>query len=115
MTYRNAAEVLKKRLKANRQKYTGELIEALMCAIRLLEKSAERKPAQPTDLTGKCGSCVWFRGPRTTVGVICECPEKNWKSPVSGMKTRTTKACRFCVVGENPYQGNAYFRTGKEE
>lgn len=53
----------------------------------IVEKDMKQK--KPTDLTNKCGSCVWAT-PRRGTYVNCTCPSKN-----PNWFARTNKCCKF--------------------
>lgn len=67
---------------------------------------------QPTDLTGKCGSCAYAR-PTTAFGgskcyVACKNPEKRFKGSVAHIRQRTCKACKmYKPLPESPKEEEA--------
>ena len=61
----------------------------------LLTVEKDIKQKKPTDLTNKCGSCVWakphYRGTqKVNCYIDCTCPSKN-----PNWFARTNKCCRF--------------------
>ena len=56
-----------------------------------------KKEKKPTDLTAKCGSCVYakpVRFGRATCYVCCTHPNRHWNRRKSQFRQRTTRACK---------------------
>lgn len=56
-----------------------------------------KKEKKPTDLTAKCGSCVYakpVRFGRATCYVCCTHPNRHWNRRGSQFRQRTTRACK---------------------
>lgn len=59
-----------------------------------------KKEKPPTDLTNKCGSCVYASAENkecfanTPSYIRCTDPTKRWIREIAAYKTRTTRACK---------------------
>ena len=73
--------------------YTHGFVKGLDFVIDMMKGGAE--DTKVADLNQKCGSCKWLnKEKKTSVGYVCENPNKKWRTCTAHLKPKTCKACK---------------------
>ena len=52
-----------------------------------------------TTTYNKCGECKYLTGERSSIGIVCENPDKYWRTKTAMYKYRHTPACKLFEEG----------------
>ncbi len=73
--------------------YTRGFVKGLDFVIDMMKGGAE--DTKVADLNPKCGSCKWLnKEKKTSVGYVCENPNKKWRTSIAHLKPKSCKACK---------------------